>query len=725
MENEPKLIRLSRLPSSSDPDGRRVDSDASIVVDSHSGDVQNGNASATTHLTDGDDVGETEPDGIISDLRDYVKKNYKEATKLFVRRCGVRLGELFYWISRLCLTFWVLEAAVMICAFSVNFVFQFVIGMFLPVIKDENIDESLVNAGSFFFLLAVIYPILIVIPVPFVLAKEVWSADELPKTRLMVEYIRFRIERAMEYKNKPNDRVSTVLKVSKTCLVIFIFILSVAIGQSKALELFFLIGLFFGFILFLFWLGLRLVVKILAYRRDDAVFPTTAILRAIRYHPPSGERNKISFLRSEAGVEDERRIRYKCILTITFALHVLVSVCVVAPAFTELGTPAGFIVLLVFFLVLGLMFSYYSAFSSNEPLSKYNKPQYESHLKCLGLCPPTHDSLADGCMTVVFVGIVLIVTLVLANVFVSHSYESSCDVIPPTNATSSRAARSVDAMATAKYDVCSQTWLDRLDVVDLALLAHAAYKDEAKSGENGCTNELNDFLTAYFPADWNWTVVGKPTGRELVGFYELYSAPLNVTVIAIRGTRFSHLTDLMQDADLYTEAATLQFFSLFVPTTILLPLDTVTTIVYFSSFIERMFHNSAKYYYDTLIKYIESKLEFYRGRVLITGHSLGGSIAKIAGATLGIRTFAFNSPGLLFSRRKFNLDQRAIDLTAVNVAMKNDIISEIDRLGGTVHHIDCPTDSLLTCHRIYSIVCEFQDKCQFPNRPLPADCSNL
>eukprot|EP00118_Oscarella_pearsei_P015751 m.144543 g.144543 ORF g.144543 m.144543 type:complete len:736 (+) comp38402_c0_seq1:35-2242(+) len=663
----------------------------------------------------------------LEEMKGFVKDNCKDATKLFLKRCLVRLWKLVYWFSRLCLTFWALETAVMICALSVNFVLQFILGMFLPVIQDQEINGSLVNAGSFFFLLAILYPILALIPVPFGLAFEIWSEDELPRTRLLFEYIRFSLDKAMKYENTKRDKLSLWIQCGKATLIIIFLILSLAISQSRALELFFLIGLYIGVIVFVLWLCLSTIVQFIAFRRNEVAFPTTALLVAIRFSSSGMSKDRSSFVQKAA--ESEKRLCHKVTLAVVFSIHVLVSLTVVGPAFAELGSPAGFVVLLIILLIFGLIFTYYSAFSSNNPPIAYHKRKYKSHLKTLGLSPPTRESVADNFMTVFFLLILLITSLVLANEFVRHSYETKCDdagiVVNHSNSTS-RSRRSVGLTGdgAGKYDICSQVWLGELNIVDLALLADASYKDESNSQSDGtgCTNKVDEFLQKYF-SDWDWIIAGKPAGNELIGFYELYSAKRNLTVISIRGTRFSHLTDLMQDADLYTETATLQLFSLFVPITILLPLDTVAEIVYYSSFVERMFHDTASYYYETLTKYVKSKLNFYSGRVLFTGHSLGGSIAKIAGATLGIRAITFNSPGLLFSRRKFGLDRKQIDLTAVNVAMRHDIVSEIDRPGGAVHHIGCPVSSLITCHRIITVACEFQNKCNFPGRSL--DCSGL
>ena len=48
-------------------------------------------------------------------------------------------------------------------------------------------------------------------------------------------------------------------------------------------------------------------------------------------------------------------------------------------------------------------------------------------------------------------------------------------------------------------------------------------------------------------------------------------------------------------------------------------------------------------------------------KVVLTGHSLGGAIAKIVAANLNVQVVAFSSPGLIYSHRALKIPISAID----------------------------------------------------------------
>ena len=661
-------------------------------------------------------------DGALEDLSEgakhfgrFVKENWKGAMKLFLKRCGIRFLWFMYWSSRFCMTFWVLEAAGMLFALSVNVIIQFVIGMFVPVAKmGGNINEDIVYAASFFFLVALLYPILSLLPTALSLAQEIWSHQELPATRLMCQYVYRSLDKAMEYSNKEFDLLSKAIRCGKAALIVFFAVVSLGVAQSRVLELFFTIGLVVGLILWFVWVVLLLVVQVFAFRRGHVAFPTIALIVAIQYS--KRETAQIVNFVQKAAMSSRHTLHVRLLIAL-FSVHWLISFFVTVFALVELDAPDHTIFPSVLLLTCGLVYTYYNMFSSNNPPDRYCKEQFKKKLSCLGLHPPTPNRVADSFMNAILTFIFLIVIMVIAGQFVKHAQDPRCDDvnIHLINTSSLARTRRDAGSRSTTYDICSQRWYG-LTAVDMALLADISYKDfNTKTSSGGCSTEVNQFLAKYFPQPkWDWKVVGSPMPGELVGFLDLHSQKLNLTVISVRGTRFSHWTDLMQDADLYTETATLQFFSLFIPITVLLPQDTIATIVYLSSFVERIFHaHPSSSYHGVLIDHIRGKKEEFGDQIVITGHSLGGSLGKIAGATLGIRTFSFNSPGLLYSRSKFDLKQSDIDSTAVNIVMKGDFVSQIDWLGGTTHRIGCPKGSLIDCHRLITTACELQEKCQF------------
>ena len=79
-----------------------------------------------------------------------------------------------------------------------------------------------------------------------------------------------------------------------------------------------------------------------------------------------------------------------------------------------------------------------------------------------------------------------------------------------------------------------------------------------------------------------------------------------------------------------------------------------------------------------------------REQVIMTGHSMGGAIAHIAGTRLKLRSVAFGSPGIVLSHKKFGIkDLKAVHARAFTVASSNDIVPLIGWQGGEVHHLEC------------------------------------
>eukprot|EP01052_Picozoa_sp_SAG31_P000663 SAG31_NODE_19_length_35031_cov_42.510707_14_plen_180_part_00 len=133
-------------------------------------------------------------------------------------------------------------------------------------------------------------------------------------------------------------------------------------------------------------------------------------------------------------------------------------------------------------------------------------------------------------------------------------------------------------------------------------------------------------------------------------------------------------------------------------------------------------------YYESVVRYIHKLLPLSPGwRIIVTGHSLGGGIATIAGATLGINSIAFSPPGFVRSRRKFetlirgddgdNVTSRlrprveAAASGAVSFLPARDLIHLADEHLGLVQHTVCRHTDSLTCHSPEFMVCDLLTRC--------------
>merc|ERR1712093_586559 len=92
-----------------------------------------------------------------------------------------------------------------------------------------------------------------------------------------------------------------------------------------------------------------------------------------------------------------------------------------------------------------------------------------------------------------------------------------------------------------------------------------------------------------------------------------------------------------------------------------LPTNWTSAIVDSLSFITSQFEHRYKAVLGELETTLRGLAAAANGtsNVVLTGHSLGGGVASILGARMGIATIAFDAPGLLISRNKFDLTEWA------------------------------------------------------------------
>jgi hypothetical protein len=130
----------------------------------------------------------------------------------------------------------------------------------------------------------------------------------------------------------------------------------------------------------------------------------------------------------------------------------------------------------------------------------------------------------------------------------------------------------------------------------------------------------------------------------------------NVTIIAVRGTDVGMLQDFMENVKLYAEPVIFSILSHIFPTIRMWHLPTTSAVIRALNECNTFFglQEEAQYYHPL----VERVNELARnGRnVIITGHSLGGGLARIVGSLTETPSVSFNPPGLaLVSNCYFNI----------------------------------------------------------------------
>lgn len=261
---------------------------------------------------------------------------------------------------------------------------------------------------------------------------------------------------------------------------------------------------------------------------------------------------------------------------------------------------------------------------------------------------------------------------------------------------------------------------------DLALFAALAYEEKQLVGEA---------LQHYFPG-WRLTYAHlQRTSRQLASgtedwtnFFDFVSPDNRTTIVAVRGTR--NPVDALTDLIIWMPAVIIQFFSLVGPNMLPAAEQTIADFTHVLSVQAISYHEVYKF--DTLYRHVVSLVKRNPGtEFLIVGHSLGGGLAKIVSERalregLSIQAVTFMSPGLAatgyllldpfrtdwvdlgLSGRRFPTHRHAQTLT---VMPDQDVVSRIDEQTGLVVPIPCTAGDALTCHLLFTGICEMLKEC--------------
>jgi pimeloyl-ACP methyl ester carboxylesterase len=116
--------------------------------------------------------------------------------------------------------------------------------------------------------------------------------------------------------------------------------------------------------------------------------------------------------------------------------------------------------------------------------------------------------------------------------------------------------------------------------------------------------------------------------------------------------------------------------------------------------------------YTDLLDYVVDVRAAKGGENLVlTGHSLGGAIAAMAGAKTKTRAVSFSGPGLLYSLGRFDIEAQDVRDYVLTMKPRKDIVPQVDELGGMVQEIRCKHSSPMSCHSTTTHLCELYFSC--------------
>lgn len=165
----------------------------------------------------------------------------------------------------------------------------------------------------------------------------------------------------------------------------------------------------------------------------------------------------------------------------------------------------------------------------------------------------------------------------------------------------------------------------------------------------------------------------------------------NTSIISVRGTDIGRFSDFIEDVKMYSEPVVFAILSTIFPTVRIWPDVTTSTMIEIYHELLQIFGlGNNRWYYQSLVDYAATIRD---RKVILTGHSLGGGIARIVGSILGKTSVTFSPPGLVQSYSKLvhdiggesaRVDRRRLHHESISVIPEYDPISMIDTQPGLV-----------------------------------------
>lgn len=271
-----------------------------------------------------------------------------------------------------------------------------------------------------------------------------------------------------------------------------------------------------------------------------------------------------------------------------------------------------------------------------------------------------------------------------------------------------------------RYASCANRW-HGLSIVDLAMFSEAAYFDPT-------SNDTAEFVSTIFANSLNPVHVRLPklntkTGSKL-DFYEAYIPSLNTSVISVRGTDIWRFTDFIEDVKMFIEPVIFTILSAIFPTIRIWPDVTFSTLIELYGELTSLFGLQHEFwYYHELLDYVASIKD---REVILTGHSMGGGIARLVGSLVDKTSVTFSPPGFVQSYSKLvhdiggkstKVNRANLHHLSVAVIPEYDPVAMIDAQAGMIQKISCDTPHLsmqLSCHMLEGTLCNLLDHCGDP-----------